>query len=144
MKLFKTIAAAVLLVLGTTVMAQGPGQGNRQMRSSSERAKSDTEQLVKALELTPDQTAKILDINLKSAVKDSLRFAEMRSAGGSMDREAMMKAMQTQREELGNQIKAVLTEAQKTKYDAFLKERELQRAQRQGGQGGMGEGQRPQ
>ena len=138
MKLFKTIAAAALLVLSTSIMAQG--QGNRQMRSSSERAKSETEQIAKTVELTVDQAAKVLEINLKYAAKDSIRFAEMRTSGATMDRDAMMKSMTEQRAAQAVEVKAIMTDAQKTKYDAYLKEREAQRAARMGGQGG---GQRP-
>ena len=139
MKLFKTIAAAALLVLSTSIMGQG--QGNRQMRSSSERAKSETEQIAKAVELTADQAAKVLGINLKYAAKDSIRFAEMRTSGAAMDRDAMMKSMTEQRAAQAVEVKAIMTDAQKTKYDAYLKEREAQRAAaRMGGQGG---GQRP-
>jgi len=141
MKLFKTIAAVALLVFSTSIMAQG--QGNR--RSSSERAKSETDQIAKAVELTADQTAKVLAINLKYAAKDSIRFAEMRASGATMDRDAMMKVTTEQRAAQAVEVKAVMTDAQKTKYDAYLKERDAQRAARMGGQGGGGQGgQRPQ
>lgn len=140
MKLFKTIAAAALLVLSTTIMAQG--QGNRQMRSSSERAKTETENIIKAVAPTAEQALKILDINLKYAAKDSARFAEMRASGGNMDRETMMKNMQEQRAAQTAEIKAVLTDEQKAKYDAYIKERDAQRATRMGGQGGGQGGQR--
>lgn len=139
MKLFKTIAAAVLLVLSTSIMAQG--QGNR--RSSSERAKTETENIVKAVVLSPEQAAKVLEINLKYATKDSIRFAEMRASGATMDRDAMMKARQEQAAVQAIEVKAVLTDDQKVKYDAYLKEREAQRAARMGGQGGGQGGQRP-
>jgi len=138
MKLFKTIAAVALLVLSTSIMAQG--QGNRQMRSSSERAKTETENIVKAVVLTPEQAAKVLEINLKYATKDSIRFAEMRASGATMDRDAMMKTRTEQAAAQAIEVKAVMTDDQKVKYDAYLKEREAQRAARQGGQGG----QRPQ
>jgi len=137
MKLFKTIAAAALLVLSTSIMAQG--QGSR--RSSSERAKSETENMTKTVELTADQAAKVLVINLKYAAKDSIRMAEMRASGATMDREAMMKVTTEQRAVQAIEVKAVMTDAQKVKYDAYLKEREAQRAARTGGQRG---GQRPQ
>lgn len=140
MKLFKTIAAVALLVLSTSIMAQG--QGNR--RSSSERAKTETENIVKALALTPEQAAKVLEINLKYATKDSIRFAEMRASGATPDMDAMRTARTAQREEQAKEVKAVITDDQKTKYDAYLKEREAQRgAPRQGGQGGGQGGQRP-
>lgn len=138
MKLFKTLAAAALLVLSTSIMAQG--QGNRQMRSATERAKTETENVIKAVVPTAEQALKILDINMKYATKDSIRTAEMR-ASGNFDREAMMKTMQEQRDAKSVEIKAILTDEQKAKYDAYLKEVEAQRAQRMGG-GGQG-GQRP-
>lgn len=136
MKLFKTIAAAALLVLSTSIMAQG--QGNRQGRSSSERAKTETDQIATTVELTADQSAKVLTINLKYAAKDSIRRAEMRASGATMDREAMTKITTEQRAAQAVEVKAVMTDAQKAKYDAYLKERNAQRAQRMGGQGGGG------
>lgn len=138
MKLFKTIAAVALLVFSTSIMAQG--QGNRQMRSSSERAKTETENIVKAVALTPEQAAKVLEINLKYAAKDSIRFAEMRTSGATMDREAMMKTRQEQAAAQAVEVKAIMNDEQKAKYDAYIKEREARGAQRMGGQGG---GQRP-
>ena len=115
-------------------MAQG--QGNRQMRSSSERAKTETESIVKAVALTPEQAAKVLEINLKYAAKDSIRFAEMRASGANMDRDAMMKSMTEQRAAQTVEVKAVMTDDQKAKYDAYIKDRDAQRAARMGGQGG--------
>jgi len=131
MKLFKTIAAAALLVISTSIMAQG--QGNRQMRSSSERAKTETANIIKAVELKADQALKILDINLKYAAKDSARMAEMRASGAQMDREAMMKTRTEQQAAQTLEVKAVMNDEQKAKYDAYLKEREAQRGQRMGG-----------
>jgi periplasmic protein CpxP/Spy len=139
MKLIKFFAAAAFLVLSTAMMAQGPG--NR--RSGSERAKTETESISKALGLTADQSAKVLAVNLKYAAKDSARFADMQASGGSMDRDAMMKSMQEQRKAQAVEVKAVLTDEQKTKYDAYLKDAEAQRAQRMGGQGGGPGGDRP-
>ena len=137
MKLFKTIAAVALLVLSTSIMAQG--QGNR--RSTSERAKTETDNITKAVELTADQAAKVLAINLKYAAKDSIRRAEMRASGATMDREAMMKISTEQLAAQTIEVKAVMTDAQKVKYDAYLKEREAARAARMSGQGGGGGGQ---
>lgn len=139
MKSLKTLVAVGLFVLGATVMvqAQGQGRGNRQMRSATERAKMETESMVKALELKADQTPKIQDINYKYAVKDSIRFDEMRKdreAGKVVDREEMMKKMNEQREAKTIEVKALLTEDQKTKYDELQKQRD-QRRPRQNGEG---------
>ena len=134
MKILKTMIAAAVLVNGMVAMAQGPG--NRPMRSASERAKMETEMLVKSLEMNAEQTAQVQEINQKYAVKDSISFSEMRKGGqpSAADREAMMKSLQEQRAAKSAEIKAVLTDAQKEKYDAIQKERE-QRGPRQGGQG---------
>lgn len=139
MKSLKTLVAVGFFVLGATVMvqAQGQGRGNRQMRSATERAKMETESMVKALELKADQTPKIQDINYKYAVKDSIRFDEMRKdreAGKQVDREEMMKKMKELRDAKALEVKALLTEDQKTKYDELQKQRD-QRRPRQNGEG---------
>lgn len=137
MKFFKTMTAAALLLIGTTAMAQGQGRENRQMRSATERAKTETDSMVKSLELNEDQTAKIQVINYTYASKDSIRYDEMRKdreAGKTIDREASMKTMQEQRAAKTTEVKAILTEEQKTKYDELQKQREENR-NRQGGQG---------
>jgi len=137
MKFFRTMTAAALLLIGTTAMAQNQGRENRQMRSATERAKTETESMVKSLELNADQTAKIQVINYTYATKDSIRFVEMskdREAGKTPDREAMMKLMKEQRDAKTTEVKAILTDDQKTKYDELQKQREQNR-NRQGGQG---------
>ena len=138
MKTMKTIAAAALLVLSTTLMAQG--QGNRQMRSATERATNETLSIAKVVSLTPEQAAKILEINMKYATKDSIRFAEMRASGATIDREAIMKARHEQIAAQSAEIKAVMNDEQKAKYESVLKEREEQLGQRMEGQGGKREG----
>jgi hypothetical protein len=131
----KTLTAIAIFALATTVMAQESGRQPR--RSFSERANMETQTLVKALELNADQTVKIEQINRTYAVKDSIRFSEMRKGdGGQVDRETMMKNMQAQRAAKAGEIKALLTDAQKEKYEAYLKEN-ANRGPRQGGQGGQ-------
>ncbi|MDD4922096.1 MAG: hypothetical protein PHS30_06415 [Bacteroidales bacterium] len=143
MKKIKTMTAAALFAIGTAVMAQAPA--NRPMRSASERAKMESEMMVKSLGLSTDQTAKVKDINLKYALKDSVSRAErLKNQAQDVDREAMKKAMKAEREAKSNEIKAVLTDAQKMKADALQKEFQ-NRGPRQGGQGGQGgPGNRPQ
>jgi len=137
MKIFKTMAAAALLLVGTVAMAQG--QGNRPMRSATERAKNETERVVKALELNVEQTGKIQVINYKYAVKDSIRFAERQNNAEKPDRETMMKIRKEEGAAKATEVKALLTDDQKAKYDAILKERE-NRGPRQGGNGNRPEG----
>jgi len=135
MKFFKTMTAAALLLVGTLAMAQG--QGNRPMRSATERAKNETERVVKALDLNAEQTVKIQVINYKYAVKDSIRFAERQKNAEKPDRETMMKIMKEDRDAKATEVKALLTDDQKAKYEALLKERE-NRGPRPNGQGGNG------
>jgi len=134
MKILKTMTAAALLMIGAVVMAQGPG--NRQVRSASERAKMETDKMVKTLDLNAAQTAKVQEINLAYAVKDSVSFAAMRNgmSAGNVDREAMMAAREATAKAKALEIKALLTDAQKAKYETYLKE-SLQRGMHQGGQG---------
>jgi periplasmic protein CpxP/Spy len=89
----------------------GDGQGRGQMMSPDERVA----QLDKALSLTEDQKTKIKAIYAKA--QEDMRAA-MRGGGGG-DREAarakMMDAMKKTRED----VRAVLTDEQKTKFDAL-------------------------
>jgi len=140
MKFFKTMTAVALLVMGTTAMAQG--QGNHPNRSATERATNETERVAKSLELNAEQTVKVQVINYKYAVKDSIRFEEMRKENPNVekpDRETMMKMMKEARAAKATEVKALLTDDQKVKYEAILKERE-NRAPRQGGNGNHPEG----
>jgi len=122
MKNFRTLTVAALLLMCTAAMAQ---QGNRQMRSATENATRQTTTLVESLGLNADQTAKIQVVNYKYAVKDSITLAGMRSQSAeTMDRDAMMKAMQESRAAKTVEIEAILTDAQKVKYEAAEKERQ--------------------
>lgn len=138
MKGIKFMALATLFIAGSIVYAQGPGQGGRQMRSTTDRAKAETEQMTQSLALDEAQVAKVLEVNLKFAKQDSVRFAEMRAGGQQMDREKMMETMRATQEAKTKEINAVLTDDQKAKYTKFLEER------RNRGFGGGQGGNRPQ
>lgn len=140
MKIFKTMTTAALLLIGTAVLAQAPG--NRQRRSATDRAKTETERVVKALELTADQTIKLQEVNLKFAVKDSVAMDARRNSqsAGEVDRDAMMKAREADRAVKTVEVKAILTDAQKVKYDALQKEMMQRGGNRQGGPGGQPQG----
>lgn len=90
---------------------ESQGRGGQMMNPDAR-----VEQLDRALTLTADQKAKIKDIYTKS--QDEMR-ALMRSAKDSGDqaaaREKMQKLMQSSRD----QVRAVLTDEQKTKFDAL-------------------------
>jgi periplasmic protein CpxP/Spy len=141
MKLFKALAVAALLISGTVAMAQAPqgGQGQRQRMSSAERAKTTVDKMTEVLALTAEQKTKATEIELKYAAKDSVRMAGMMAnQGQDVDREAMMAEMQKTREAKNAEQKAILTDAQKTKFDAYLQENP--RGFSAGGFGGMGGG----
>jgi hypothetical protein len=124
MKIFKVLAVSALLLSGTVAMAQAPqggGQGGqRQMMSSSARAKQTVETLTTTLGLSAEQKSKISDISMKYAAKDSLSMVAMRAQGENMDREAFMAERTKTREAQTAEIKAVLSDAQKSKYDEYL------------------------
>jgi hypothetical protein len=138
MKRFKTMAFTLLFVAGSVVYAQGPGQGGRQMRSATDRAKAETEQMTQTLALDQAQVVKVQEINLKFAKQDSVRFAEMRAGGQQMDREKMMETMRANQEAKSKELNEVLTDDQKAKYTKFLEER-----RQRGFGGGQGNRQGP-
>lgn len=113
----------IALFVGTTVYAQGPQGGNRAMRSASERAKMESENLKETLNLTAEQTSEIQKISLKFAQQDSISFASMREQGQNVDREKMMQDMRERTEKKGTEMKAVLTPEQQKAYDKWVAER---------------------
>lgn len=89
------------------------------------------EQLDKAVSLTAEQKTKITEIYTKA--QEDMRAA-MRGGGGG-DREAMREKMMDAMRKTREQVRALLTDEQKTKFDAM--------PQRGGGdQGGRGRGKR--
>ncbi|MDP4276977.1 MAG: hypothetical protein Q8914_05010 [Bacteroidota bacterium] len=138
MKTFKTVAVIALLIIGSASYAQGPG-GNRQMRSTTDRAKMETTRVSKSLELDSVQIAKLFAINLKYAQMDSATISEMRgNAGAQVDREALMQKIRTSHETKDAEINAILTKDQKAAYKKLQEERQ-QRGPRPGGQSGSRE-----
>ena len=113
----------IALFVGTTVYAQGPQGGNRAMRSASERAKMESENLKEALQLATAQTSEVFKISPKFAQQDSVRFAAMRGEGQNVDREKMMQEFRERAEAKNTEIKAVLTPEQQKAYDKWVAER---------------------
>jgi hypothetical protein len=124
MKNHRTLTALVLLLMSTAVIAQGPG--NHKMRSATENATRQTVMLAQSLGLNSEQIVQIQNINLKYATNDSIRFAEMRNGQSTenVDRQTIMKKMKEERAAKKAEIESVLTDAQKTKYEALEKERQ--------------------
>ncbi len=116
----------MFVILGTTFsMAQNRGGQNM---DPEERAKTQTEELKKVLDLNQDQEKKVYDLNLSSGKKMTAMRAEMQ--GG--DREAMREKFGKLREEQNKEMKKILTEAQFKKYEKYLEERRAQRGQGRG------------
>jgi hypothetical protein len=103
------------------MLAQGGGGGGRGMTPDQQLAALTTQ-----LTLTADQQAKIKPI-LEASAK---QMADLRASGG--DPSTMRPKMMQIRTDQQTKIKAVLTDAQKPKYDAMLA------AQQNRGPGGGG------
>lgn len=98
----------VMMITTTGLLAQ-----QRQRATPEERAKKQTEALVKELGLTDEQKEKVYDINLK--------YAQPNEELAKMDREKRREAFQKIQKEKDDAIKAVLTDEQKKKYDEYQK-----------------------
>jgi periplasmic protein CpxP/Spy len=108
------------------MMAQGGGGGGRGMQTPEQQLDA----LNTALTLTPDQTPKV-----KAILDDSAKqMTDLRASGG--DPQTMRPKMMAIRTDQQTKIKALLTDDQKTKYDAML----AAQAARMGGRGGGGGG----
>src|SRR5574344_1867048 len=127
------VIAIALFTLGSVGFAQ-PGQGGRMSRSATERAQNETLNLVKALNLDVEQTGKILEINKKYAVQDSIRMCEMRNQGGQPDFQALREQMQKNETAKAAEVTALLKPDQIEKFKKYQEER----AQRRQGMGGQG------
>lgn len=117
------------LLAGTTAFAQ---QGRGQQLSPQERTQRQLERYQKQLDLTADQTSKIKEIVTASMEE----MQKLRGQAGS-DRQAMFQSMQALNQKRNEQIKAVLTEEQKAKFEKMQAEMQ----DRRGGDG-PGRGQR--
>lgn len=136
-----------VLFLGVFSLAQaqrGTGQrpsqagGGRPQMDPAERVERQTQQLKESLSLTDEQTAKVKAIYTKYGEKQREAFQKAREAGEEVDREKMREQMQATRTQQDNEIKALLTAEQKTKFEAVIKERQerMRNWQQGGGPGG--------
>ena len=118
------VVALSMATLNTVpAMAQGGGGGGGRMMMTPDQQVAAID---KAVSLTDDQKPKVLTI-----IQDSQKkMADLRNSGEDMQtlRPKMMQIRQDQNEK----IKALLTDDQKTKYDAYIA------SMRRGGPGGMG------
>jgi periplasmic protein CpxP/Spy len=114
------VAVCGVALCSVPMMAQGGGGGNR--FSPEQRVAN----IDKAVTLTDDQKTKIKAIY----DADAQKITDLRNSGE--DRETLMPKMQAIRADENKQIKALLTDDQKPKFDAYLA------AQPQYGRGGGG------
>ncbi|MBK8518035.1 MAG: hypothetical protein IPL55_17650 [Saprospiraceae bacterium] len=128
MKTFLLLASLILV----SVTAQY-GQPGAPKRTAEERATSFVENLGKELTLTQDQSAKVMAIQLESIKKiDEIREKGM--AGD--DKKAMRQQIMDANGAADTQIKALLTDDQKSKFDAWQVKRQEEMKNRQPKPGG--------
>lgn len=150
MKTRKSIILAAFVAVCGLVIAQGfgggMGMGGGRM-SSTDRAKTEADQLKTTLSLNADQASKIQAISLKYAQKDSVNMAAMMAGGGQMDFQKMQSDRAATAEAKTKEYNALLTPDQQAKYKTYLAEQEAARQQRMqqmqqggGGFGGFGGG----
>jgi Spy/CpxP family protein refolding chaperone len=124
--------------LAVPVLAQDPGttpppqrqapQGNWQGRGG-DRQGHELEHLTKALNLTPDQVTQVKAI--QDGGRQQMMAIHQNTNLAPADRRAQMMAL---RQSQDTKIKAVLTNDQKTKYDAMQAQMHERREERQEGQ----------
>jgi len=116
-----TISAAcvALLVTVSIGLAQDPAAKNDQPNRWQQKRGNRVEHLTKALDLTPDQQAKVKAIFEQA--KPQIQAA----------REEGKEKAQAIRESIRSQIRPILTPAQQTKWDAIQKAREDMRKARE-------------
>jgi protein CpxP len=124
------VALCSAALCSVPMMAQGGGGGGRGMNSEARVAAID-----KAVTLTDDQKTKIKAIY----DADMQKMMDLRNSGD--DRETIMPKIQAMRADENKQIKALLTDDQKPKFDAYLAA--MPQYGRGGGGGGQGGGGTP-
>lgn len=87
---------------------------NRQRATPEERAKRQTESLTEQLSLTDTQKKQVYEINLK--------YSQPRGEDENLSRENRRESFRKLQEEKDKEVKAVLDDDQKVKYDEIQKE----------------------
>jgi hypothetical protein len=111
----KKVMFAMLIVAGSLASAVSFAQDHKG-GDPAERAKKISEKLKTELSLNNDQYNKVYDINLKYGTK----MHDLKKAEG--DRDSKMTEMKTISKSKNDELKAVLTDAQWTKYTEWKKE----------------------
>lgn len=119
--------------------SQSKGESRPERISPEERIEREVKQLKDTLALTDEQAVKVKEIYSKNEEKRRAAFEKARESGEEPDREAMRKEMMAAMEAQNTEIKAVLTNEQKVKFESYLKARQERMKNWQG----RGDGQRP-
>lgn len=125
------LGLAAILAMGTTAAIAHDHEG-RQMRGGG------MEQMVKRLDLTPEQEMQLLELRHEREKAMLLRRQEMRAnreAGEEIDREAMHAEMQAGRAQMEADLKSILTDDQWSKFEEGPPKR-MERGQREKGPDG--------
>jgi periplasmic protein CpxP/Spy len=132
-----TIMRTALLALCTTavstipMLAQDPPAPAAQQGMRGGRGGNQVEMLTKRLDLTPDQVTQV-----KAIDDDQMKQSAAVRNDSSLEQDARRSKMMDIRKASQDKIRAVLTDDQKTKYDALLEEMKNRQGQRGGGGGG--------
>lgn len=113
---------AMVTMMSTTSVAQGPGGGGRGNATPEERAKRLTEMMKESLSLTTAQEPKVSAINLKYAKK-------MEDVRKISDTAVQRKTAQNLNKQKDGELKTVLTADQ---FKEYLKQVEEMKARRRG------------
>jgi Spy/CpxP family protein refolding chaperone len=122
------LALCTAALSASPLMAQGGGGMGGGMNPQAQQAQMDA--MTKAVGLTPDQVTKVQAINA-DAMKQQMALRE--SGGDPQEMRPKMTAIRTDQQ---TKIKALLTDDQKPKYDAYLAS--MPQGGRRGGGGGGG------
>ncbi|MDD4192008.1 MAG: hypothetical protein PHI28_11795 [Mangrovibacterium sp.] len=113
--------------------------GNGQPRMNpSEWIERRTQRLADALSLNEDQVTKVKAVYTKNSEGQRKAMEKARAEGQEYGREKMREQMQASRIRQDNEIRALLTDEQKVKFEQYLKERDERMRNWQGGPGGTG------
>ena len=117
MKMSKIILALLFVSVSLPIIAQPGGNFDPE-----ERVKRQTERLVTALDLTPEQATQVEEINREEMQK--MMEAREQNQG---DREAMMEIRKNSMAERDAKFKEIFTDEQWVKYEEFKAENQGQR-----------------
>ena len=112
----RILVVAASLAIAAPVYAQGGGGGGGQQMTPEQQLARSKELLLKDITLSPEVAVKVDTILVQSARKQREIMTAARSGGGDMTAAREQSAKITA--DRHTAIKALLTDAQKTQYDA--------------------------